>query len=746
VAYYVIVLSFFLIELNGFDTGKEEDMLIIIGILIIISVFFILRYLYYRNSSSRASLDLPVIFSLLTIAAIGQYFLLRQENTIKLQQKIKSFIPLNYRYNLICSEIAEKLGITSISLIGLNGDPHAPIDEMWRYLMNSNSIHVNNTMATILGTKIDDPAVSYDLLWYLSLSNAPYRNDLTRQQRRKVAQMSLKELQTLAGSKYTGPIDRAALIFSILSGQIVTGFPNSLDNNRVQEIRKLTPNSVYGLAFLVNKLINHEEQKYLGLGPYTYLMSLPPSKIEKIIMTMTQKLREVKTKDQEFHRLFQEYSDHLGLGFIHNLELMTLDEKINYLQGELASYQSVFDRASDTPDPPHLRRLPIKEVPPALVKYTNQELITAYEPRREWGSRVELMRVIQEDLREEPRWSISSVGYCNNDETINIITADTHGETDKHDLADPTLSYGVHQNYSCYQASELEASFQESEGAFLFQVPDWRAEARDAQGNPLPNVFTLKSIKELKELLEASKHKYQVKSLLKKVKVGLEFMKSVKAYLANLQSQLATFTSDQRYQLELYLAWMFHHAMWMRFWRGPGYPWIINTNRMMGDIKGVTPEIRDEHIYIQEVVRGNIRERYEGDAQVREFIDNLSTIYYDFSSQEGSCANHPIKGTLDLIALGKHCMGFGSDTVLKTAYYYLVHLLGKRHGRELDNFLTQMQTPLINLERQVIISHLDTLPGGTRRDVMRTRLNRIENNVPQPFPFEPENFRNNIHT
>lgn len=39
-----------------------------------------------------------------------------------------------------------------------------------------------------------------------------------------------------------------------------------------------------------------------------------------------------------------------------------------------------------------------------------------------------------------PKWSIHSVLNCNNDDTLNILAAERHGDMDKHDLEDPTLS------------------------------------------------------------------------------------------------------------------------------------------------------------------------------------------------------------------------------------------------------------------------------------------------------------------
>jgi len=333
---------------------------------------------------------------------------------------------------------------------------------------------------------------------------------------------------------------------------------------------------------------------------------------------------------------------------------------------------------------------------------------------------------------------------------MNIQSVELHGAMNKRDREDPTLSYGIHRNYRCYQAGELEESFTEYDGVFLFRVPDWTVNGIDPITNePLIHEFPLDSIKQLKILLERECTNYNVAGLLTKIKVGLDLMKSATMHTRQLKQQLEQFTPEQKHIVELYLAWMFTYAMWMRFWKGPGHPWPlakVNVTRKSerNRAQRAAPQERDEHIFIQGGVRTAIIEMYEKDAILTEWIESLPTIYYDFETREASCATHNIKGILDQIAIGDYCMGFGSDTILKTAYYYITSVL--EQSSAFDEFISRMLPQLQDLEYTSVTNQLNSITTpGLRAQILSNRLHALNQPLPKQPGFNPNNYENNVH-
>ena len=196
---------------------------------------------------------------------------------------------------------------------------------------------------------------------------------------------------------------------------------------------------------------------------------------------------------------------------------------------------------------------------------------------------------------------------------------------------------------------------------------------------------------------------------------------------------------------------MFTYSMWMRFWKGPGYPWpLIKVNVRRESERNreqrSSPEERDEYIFIQDGVRSLIIEMYENDSVLNKWITELPTIYYDFETNDASCASHTIKSILDQIALGEYCMGFGSDTILKTAYYYITALLDYSQGHAFDEFIAQSLPRLQDLEYRSVTGQLQAVSTpGTRLHVLNNRLHILHEPIRQQQSFNPVNYQNNIH-
>lgn len=698
----------------------------------------------------------------------------KHKTTIMTKLARKDLIPLSYQYGRDSQEIGMRLRVPDNRIIPRNES--ITLQEIWERLMSHNHNHmsnksiVNKLLKEILSTDINETSsVSHDLLWYLCISEDPFRTGLTKKEISYLMKCNNSELEELLGLNNTTDTedlfldnheqrinagerrvirnnhnlimnvlarDRASLLFTILSGQII---PPITPIRNHDEIIGYNPSIIYNLAFIHNKMIDHNNGTYSLHGPYTYLLMKEPSAIEGIITNI---------EGEDYTTLI----NRLGIGPINNFDLMTNDEKLLFLQGELSLYHNVFNRDSGFEQPPDLINLNRDEIMNILSYYTNVELIQAYEPRGKWTSRTELIRLITDDVMNGPKWSIHSVLNCNNDDTLNILAAERHGDMDKHDLEDPTLSYGIHKNYRCYQASELEGSFTDYDGVFLFRVPDWTHNSEDPITRaPLIREFPLDSIKQLKELLHEYTNIAILRELYNKIETGLNLMKSATMQTRQLKLQLENFTFEQRRIAELYLAWMFNYSMWMRFWKGPGSPWPLTKINIRRESERnreqrSSPEERDEYIFIQEGVRTAIIEMYEKDPDLKNWIESLPTIYYDFETKEASCATHTIKSILDQIAIGDYCMGFGSDTILKTAYYYITSLLEHTQGHRFDEFIERMFPQLQDLEYTSVTNQLNSVnTPGLRLQVLNNRLHILHQPIPKQPPFNPDNYQNNVH-
>jgi hypothetical protein len=573
----------------------------------------------------------------------------------------------------------------------------------------------------------------YAFFWYCCLSEDPARCGLNLRQIRAVLKMTPQQHLELLGETYTGARDKASLLFAIMSHQIIPNYTLSPDQQtRYDRIMDYPPGLVFSLAFGVANIIDDERGGASNLPPHVFLSMQEASTTERLLL-------ELKESN------FDDYIAQYGLGRpygAHNLN------KRAFITQTLCQYGRVFARPPDLIQPPPLEGVGPDRIRHDLSYYTNEELIQAYDPRTPWQNRHELIEAVVDDVTGIEKWGLVH-RYCTNDQTLNIITGDLHGDINKDDHEDPTLSFGRHKNYKCYQASELEGSFRIYDGVFLFRIPDW------VPSSPTPSEFSLDSIKQLQTLLGSFPLMTVLEPLRDKIRTGLDFYSSAQMQTLQIKRRYDSLTLEQQQLIQKYLGWMFMYAMWMRFWKGPGTPWPmrkVNVRRSAQRIleQRASPQERDEHIFIQEGVRTALIELYETDPILNDFITTLPTIYYDFETEEARPATYPIKHTLDRIALGDHCMGFGSDTILKTAYYYIRTILEKNKTHLFDEFITQMMPGLIDMEYHVIMAQRGGLSrDGTRAQVLRERLRDIEQTnggegIAQPS-FMPSTYQNNIH-
>ena len=331
---------------------------------------------------------------------------------------------------------------------------------------------------------------------------------------------------------------------------------------------------------------------------------------------------------------------------------------------------------------------------------------------------------------------------CNNDHTLNVLENELHGDVNKEDANDPTLSYGIYDNYSCYQVSELVASWdRDDNNIFRFIVPDWMANTIDPiTGNLSMEEFSIDSILQLQQLIQNAPIGYNVEDLAVKIREGLEAADEATRVLRRLRLEYNNMTTDYQHIIRLYLGWLFIYSMWMRFWKGPGYRWPTGwVERGLGPER-CTEGIRDENILMQQSVHAVIVEAYEKDELLKSWIEELPLFDYNFQNGDTKIATgefNRIKNILDQIQLGDFCMGLGSELILNTAYPLIINILDLHDNQAFNEFINTMLESLITIEIQVIDYKLATIKNNQTLAQLQARRNTLINRPKVLFPFNP---------
>lgn len=699
-----IYFFMFLIEIS--DVNIESDFLI--SAIITFFINFGILYVIFNRNTRNLNIFLLITAIIIILLCVYYYSTNYYDSSEQIITKVRKKI-----YDQITYDHFDHIGQISNNI--QLADPSILSD--LKNLMMNYAENINN----ILTDNIDN-FTAYELFWYMCISKNTWDNQLTKTEISYILKLNDNELRQLLGPGYDGCITRSSMIFTCFSGKKI---PYIDLDERYQKIKKYDVEVVNVLVFEIENIIGSLN------SPHVFLSKQQPTFIENMI-------------DNVEYADLNDLVNRLQLGPIVGFDNLTKNEKIKILQKDIVLYNNVFHRPENYERPQELKSKTRSQIMKMLSYYTNIELINEYEPRQKWNSRRELINIICDDVLGLPKWSITSIGYCNNDNTMNINTIELHRDVNKSDKFDPTLSYGTHRNYRCYQCSELEVSFRDYDGVFIFAIPDWTNKSN------FPREFPTQSIVTLKKLL-VDENAVVFKELINKINEGLEFMKSAQMKIKILKSQLEKFDYEQKQMIETYLTWMFLYSMWMRFWKGPGFPWPIkqvNVNSTSQRLieQRTSPKERDELIFIQDNVRSHIIESYEKHERLKDWIESLPIIYYDFDTKIASCSTNNIKNLLDEIALGNYCMGFGSDTILKTSYYYIIELMGHKEGPAFDNFINKSLQKICDIEYNVITNVLSNSSQASEKNkILNQRLKQLETISPTLYSFNSYGYQNNLH-
>lgn len=694
--YFVIYIIYILWIISYFDETYSYDNNTIVYTFVLLLILAVMLYMFWtadpknQNLTTRLTVTKSII-AILLVCIIGYLI----------------YMWIHQYY--LKSRIAEHLRLEPPIMLNLNNQ------ENIRELMQVANLSID-VIKTRVNSLLDinlraSPDVFFNLWWYLAHIHDNIMPVLNYEEKELIISLSDDQLLQLLGPEYPGCRDRASLLFAILCGFYL---PRRFEtqNTRYEEVSKYSPHIVYNLT--MNQ--NHE------YPPYIQLAHQQISPIETLIQNVNaDNILDIVNK--------------FGIRPDNYLQTLPLDQQITYIQRDLSSYAKVFSRKADI-QPLDLTQTTLSrmEIRDELLQYTNNELVALYEPRVWWNNRDALIDNIIADVTTN-LWSWTH-GYCTNDETMNIVTLDAHGDTDKSSVINPTLSYGCHKNYQCYQMDELIESFRHHDGCFMFADPDWTPNSNKNRDFPIP------SIKQLLKLLKSAPANYNVEPLITKIKYGLKCVKSGGHILRSIVTKFNKFTMEQQENALLYVVWLFCFAMWMRFWAGPGNPWPVK-NLVGAYNRGHISARRKQHVIIQSFVRTRLLTMIETDLELQQWVAELPVIYYDFDTKSCTYTTKVIADTLDDVIFREVCMGFSADVILKTAYKLLLDLVP---NNKINTVINDYIPRLSEIELDVVENMLNhaSLRNSDRQVINQRRINLTIPQQPQP-PFDPNGYRNNVH-
>lgn len=453
-----------------------------------------------------------------------------------------------------------------------------------RYLMEQPPLFIVNVLANLgIGQINGTINVFYELAFFLNRFNAPiihkdqddilYISSLDIDQLMSFALLISKDAMTY-GLKAC-PWGHACLLYIVLTGDLP---PESyrIVNNSVNRYQALIPVEPYKIAALTWEFYGPRTRRDRFLPPYRYIAEKNPKPLEDIVLSASL---------QDVDQLINEN------GMVPPIQVQSPIDKFYYFAEAMKTYNNVYTRSLDLQPPGPLIGMRFKDAKALLSMYTDRELLDRYPITDIWENRSKLIYLIFENYRGAT-WRAPTTD-CKNDNTFNIIEDELHGNINKKNKSDPTFAYGTFHDYSCYQTSELTASFHEDESGFHFTVPDWI--------DPILNVgrvgselqeFPGKSMFQLLELIhlyieaesarseEEGKNANEIlKPLIDKINLGLTKLNIVREELANNINVYESFPEPEKQWATIYLVWLFLFSMWMRFWKGPGHPYPFKLDQ-----------------------------------------------------------------------------------------------------------------------------------------------------------------------
>jgi hypothetical protein len=586
----------------------------------------------------------------------------------------------------------------------------------------------------IYNSRIYSIDIYFNLIWYMNIAQNSDNTNLNQKEKDYIGALSVQELTDLLGPRYQGPHDFASLVFACHSGRSAP-LPELIN---IPDYPVVTQMPIVAIDKLCNKFGMYENRYIATPYPPYIFVALHLDMLSPLIKDLIHQVN-----DDNVNQMMADY----GIVSGRNLE-----NPVAYFIEQIIDYNDYFIRPKDILPPPDLRGYDEDIIGPILFPYTLKEIADAYEPTRAWSGRDELIEIVTEERTAGSRWGWRH-NFCNNDANMNILEGIPHGEVNKDDPNDPTISYGVMRNYRCYQLSELLSSFTEYEGDFRFRNPDWTPPEVVAPpldpitGQPLAEEFPLDSMVDLIHVLERGPQTNFTHALIIKIQNGIQARRDTVMALRRLKTTYNTFSDDLKNFIRTYLAWVFICAMWMRFWKGPGTPWAERVEELGTEIR-CDPTTRDEHISIQAGIYNLLRESYQKDASLNQWIKNLPVVFYDFQSGAPDIKEETLDHYLNKIFYQFHCMGWGGNRTIQTAYYLITYILDINSDEQFNAFIAEQMPIVLGLEKMVVdglLLGMKSTDDPEKYRVLMERQKALNQPISSLPAFNPQNVGETIH-
>lgn len=554
------------------------------------------------------------------------------------------------------------------------------------------------------------------LLWWENIFNVP--DQLLSHEKEFLSGLPPEKLRQIAQEvNYTESNDLASIIWALVKRQRPP-FPHVTQDPAYQELIPMNKKNIIRDAALLHNYYNTEIEIPSLLTPYRHLVISPVSPLDPFILT--------------YNGMIDSFAQALQLIFPRGI---TQRDKEKYFFTNLKDYQEIFTRPPNFPPPPDINGATQDQVLNTLRPYTDIELVEGYEVTSfDWNSRIDFLKKLAFEAHGAAKWFFRN-RYCKNDETINIATGDLR---EKNDPEDPILAYGTISNYKCYNLSELEMAFRETEAGFLFMVPDWKA-------GEILQTFPTDSIVQLRELIIKENNPLYA-DLIRKIDEGFLQMKSATHRLRGLKHEYNRFFPQEQEKIRDYLAWLFFYSMFARFWEGPGhiYPVIWAEGRRRTGAGGDYCDLatRDTKVLEWQALRTRILESMS--PELERWILALPRVQYNFQTGDAALGRETIDFVIEKIIESQFCLADGSDRVGQTAYFLITQLL-EMDLLQLNRFLQEEMPDLYQkyeslLEKSTLESLIRSIETVhlTNLDTYRNSFLRLVNKLYENPPRVPQ--------
>lgn len=663
-------------------------------------------------------------------------------------------------------------------------------------------------MLAYLGFENLPESTMYDLIWYLYLYNHPLKVGLTNAENKYLSKLSREKLVELIKSKSNMLIKgnpgftRASALFTLNSGIVIPGILETEINSDNYAKAEILPSN------LIMYIVKHSEAYHRDKKPkitstiFLRLMRGPYYSIGQLFYHFYDDIIRVNNKlyIQALYDLYQKHpilTDRIirdlfsmqrtGFAYYINKYMTDKDSYVNRLINLDNKHELDNIPPLSSIDHPRVYKMLVNTdntntvalMSKLLEKYTSMELYMYYDLPETEPSRIYREALILAILVSYTRirWRFYDNGTCQNSSIENVITLETKSDMDKNDPVNPTFVYGVPGIGMCYQLDELMTAFEPIDGVYKFINPDFNQNnilVNDITNQPVTKEFTTESIQQLRELVydrldviadesESIEYKNSLEKFLLLIDKGLEFKLDTNRQFNIYMQEYRKFDQKQTELVNEFFAWLFIFGMWMRYWRGPMYPWperrITNISSKDRSKQGRcdAPE-RDQYVIIQSRVYNMFMEKFSQQG-ILDWLEKLPIIDYRFNTEQFTVSSiEKITEVITRITIGDYCQGIGGDKIPACAYIYITRKLSEHtlSDSDLVNYLQKYLPLLLDMDRVAVNSLLadfnptELKPGETQPILIKILLERkkeLDTKTSIKLPkFIPRNIEPNVHT